>query len=89
MTNSAVNDERRGMSFELIQLMKIEHAVNELTSELGALQFSPKLHEAALARFEDIVNSDFAKTEVWQVDKWDVAQMIVMLVQRINPEDPA
>tara|TARA_R110002012_G_scaffold32077_2_gene95271 strand:- start:3689 stop:3958 length:270 start_codon:yes stop_codon:yes gene_type:complete len=89
MTNSAVNDERRGMSFELIQLMKIEHAVNELTSELGALQFSPKLHEAVLARFEDIVNSDFAKTEVWQVDKWDVAQMIVMLVQRINPEDPA
>jgi hypothetical protein len=89
MTNSAVIHERRDMSFELMQLMKFEHAVDMLTSELGSLQMNTDLHTAVLARYEDVVAGKFNKTEVWQIDKWDVAQMIVMLVQRINPEDPA
>jgi len=89
MTNSVVVDERRDVSFELTQLMKFEHAVDMLTSELGSLQMNPELHTAVLARFEDVVAAKFNKTKVWQIDKWDVAQMIVMLVQRITPEDSA
>jgi len=89
MTNSVVVDERRGISFELKQLMKFEHAVDVLASEIGNLQMSPDLHTAVLSRYEDLVSDKFSKTGVYQVDKWDVAQMIVMLVQRITPEDSA
>lgn len=89
MTNSVVTDERRDVSFELMQLMKFEHVVDQLTSELGSLQMNPALHTAVLARFEDVAASKFSRTDVWQVDKFDVAQMIVMLAQRIIPEDKA
>ena len=87
MTNSVVVDERRDVSFELMQLMKFEHIVDQLVAEFNSLQINPEVHAAVLARFEDIANTKFNRTEVWQVDKFDVAQMIVMLTQRIIPTE--
>jgi hypothetical protein len=89
MTNSVVVDERRDVSFELKKLMKFENAVDTLTAEFNSLQLDTAHHAAVLARFEDVVNNKFSKSHVWQIDQFDVAQMIVMLVQRINPEDSA
>ena len=89
--SDTINDllnERFGVSSSVRDLVQFEQGVMSFLKEMQRLQFDKELRDLVIEYYKHRVDSRFSKSSAWSTDLFDIAQIVVMLAQRVpDPED--
>ena len=89
--SDTINDllnERFGVSSSVRDLVQFEQGVMSFLKEMQRLQFDKELRDLVIEYYKTRADCRFSKSSAWSTDLFDVAQIVVMLAQRVpDPED--
>jgi len=79
--------ERYGVSVAVRDLLQFEQGVMLFLKEMQRLQFDSELRDLVIQYYKDKVDSPFSRSSAWHIDLFDVAQVVVMLAQRVPDKE--